>query len=467
MVALPILSGIYTDESADWRGAMPVNKEPIMGDNGIAQGYLGQIHGLTAQASGYGASRGAINWNGTCYRVMGSRLVSVAQDGTVTVLGDVVDDGNPVSMDYSFDRLAITSAGNLFYWSGAALTRVSDPDLGIVFDVLFVDGRFMMTDGTYLVLTDLTDPMSISPLNYGSAETDPDPINAICKVRGEVYALGRYTIQNFRDSGGAGFPFVNNPPGFIPRGIVGRKAWSYFLETFAFLGSSRTERPSVYIAGAGESRSISTQEVDKLLAALTDAQLATVVMEQRNDQNEQRLYMHLPDRTLVYLNQASIAAGQPVWITLRGGDSLDQAYTARHLVPCYGKWLAASTDGKIGYIDESASGFWGGLSSWQFQTNFVYNGARGGIIHRIELIGLPGRAALGDQPYVYLSFSADGESWGQEFRISAGKFGERNKRLVWWPNKRFSNYIAVRLRGQGDNHISFTRLEAEIEPLAA
>jgi len=468
MTQIPILSGTYTDETADWRGSMPVNKEPIFGDNGVAKGYLGQVHGLTALASGYGRSRAGINWNGLVYRVMGSKLVSVTSAGAVTVLADVGDDGNPASMDYSFDRLAITSAGNMYYLlASGSFVQVTDPDLGKVFDVVFIDGRFMMTDGTYLVITDLADPMSIAPLKYGSAESDPDPIQAICKVRGEIYALGQYTIQNFQDVGGSGFPFTNNPGGFIPRGIVGRKAWCYFNESFAFLGNSRWERPTVFVAGPGSSSSISTQEVDKLLAALSPTDLANVMLEARNDQNEQRLFMHLPDRTLCYMNQASIAVGEPVWVTLREGVALDGAYTARHLVQCYGAWQVASSGGNIGFVDEDAPGFWGNTASWQFQTNFLYNESRGAILHRLELVGQTGRADFGASPVIYMSTTTDGKTFGQERMISGGKFGERNKRLVWWPNRRFSNFMGVKFRGEGSAHSSFTRLEIEAEPLSA
>jgi hypothetical protein len=433
----------------------------------VAKGYLGQVDGLTQQASGYGAARGGINWNGVCYRVMGPNLLRVAEDGTTTTLGDVGDDGLPCSLDYSFDRLAVTSAGSMFYWNGTALSQVTDVDLGIVFDVLFVDGRFMMTDGTYLVITDLNDPTSIDPLKYGSAEEDPDPILAVCKIRGEVYALGQYTIQNFQDVGGAGFPFTNNAGAMIPRGIVGRKAWCYFNETFAFVGCNRREKPTVFIAEAGRAQSISTQEVDKLLSALTPQQMAAIMLETRNDDNEQRLYMHLPDRTLCYMNQASIAIDSPVWITLREGVALDQAYSARHLVPCYGKWLAATADGKIGYIDDKAAGFWGAMPCWQFQTNFLYNESMGAIMHRVEMVGLAGRTDFGGEALIFMSMTTDGETWGQERRISAGKFGERGKRLVWWPNRRFANIMGVRFRGEGRAHSSFTRLEVQLEPLSA
>jgi hypothetical protein len=66
--------------------------------------------------------------------------------------------------------------------------QVTDPDLGVVLDVVWVDGYFMTTDGEFLVVTELTDPTQVNPLKYGSSEVDPDPVVALLKLRNEVYA---------------------------------------------------------------------------------------------------------------------------------------------------------------------------------------------------------------------------------------------------------------------------------------
>jgi hypothetical protein len=85
----------------------------------------------------------------------------------------------------------------------------------------------------------------------------------------------------------------------------------------------------------------------------------------------------------------------------------------------------------------------------------------------MELIGLTGRTEFGAEPVIFMSTTVDGETFGQERRISAGKFGERGKRLVWWPNRRFANFMGIKFRGEGMAHSSFTRLEVEAEPLNA
>jgi hypothetical protein len=244
--SIPIVSGIYTDSGPDVRASFPVNLMPVPKGSGVSQEYLRPVDGIVPFGTGPGVDRGGIEWQGTCYRVMGTKLVTVASNGTVTVLGDVGGTGY-VTFDYSFDRLAIASGGNLFYWDGT-LTQVTDPDLGTVLDVVWVDGYFMTTDGEFLVVTDIGNPLSINPLKYGSSELDPDPVVALLKSRNEVYAVNRHTIEVFDNVGGSNFPFQRLDGAQIMRGAIGTNACCVFGdEGIAFLGGGRNEPPSIYL----------------------------------------------------------------------------------------------------------------------------------------------------------------------------------------------------------------------------
>jgi hypothetical protein len=241
---IPILSGIFTDNGPDFRTSYPVNLVPTPKQSGISTGYLRPGDGIVANGTGPGADRGGINWRGELYRVMGTKLVEISSAGVVTILGDV---GGPVdelvTFDYSFSELAIASGGRLYYWDGLTLVQVTDPDLGVVLDVVWVDGYFMTTDGEFLVVTELTDPTQVNPLKYGSSEVDPDPVVALLKLRNEVYALNRNTIEVFDNVGGTLFPFQRIDGAQIQKGVVGTFACCVFEETIAFLGSGRNEAP--------------------------------------------------------------------------------------------------------------------------------------------------------------------------------------------------------------------------------
>jgi hypothetical protein len=466
---IQILNGIYTDNGPDLRTSYPVNMVPVPKQSGISAGFLRPGDGIVANGTGPGIDRGGINWNGVCYRVMGTKLVTVAGNGSVTVLGDV---GGPVNtlvtLDYSFDRLAIASGGRLYYWNSAlGLVQVTDPDLGVVLDVVWVDGYFMTTDGEFLVVTELSDPTQVNPLKYGSSEVDPDPVVALLKLRNEVYALNRNTIEVFDNVGGEFFPFQRIDGAQVQKGVVGTFACCVYVDTIAFLGSGRNEAPGIYIGANATAQKISTQEIDELLLDYTEAQLAQVKLEARNDKAHEHLYVHLPDKTLVYDAAASQELQTQVWFTLTTSTAGFSQYRARNLVWAYDKWLVGDPQSSsIGYLVDNIGTHWGQIVRWEFGTIIVYNEGNGAIFNKLELVSLTGRVALGVDPIITTSYSVDGMAWSQDRGVRVGTIGNTTKRLAWFQQGHMRNWRVQRFRGDSQAHLSFARLEAQLEPLA-
>jgi hypothetical protein len=466
MTQISILSGIYTSEAADWRTSYPINLTPVPKDQGISKGYLRPSEGIVDQGTGPGIDRGGINWNNTLYRVMGTKLVSISSNGTVTVLGDV-GGSTQVSFDYSFDRLAIASSGSLYYLAGTTLTKVTDPDLGTVLDVVWVDGYFMTTDGTFLVVTELTDPTQVNPLKYGSSEADPDPVKGLIKLQNEVYAMNRYTIEVFDNVGGDLFPFQRIESAQIQKGVIGTHCACMLADAVAFLGSGRNEAPSIYIGANSSATKIATREIDQILLTYTEAELALSVVESRVDKGHQHLLIHLPDRTLVYDLAGSAAVQEPLWFVLSSSIVDFSKYRARNLVWCYDKWLCGDpTSSSFGFMTDEVSTHYGDMVRWEFGTTIIYNEGRGAVFHELELVCLPGRVEFGKDPSISTSYSTDGEVWSQQKFVQAGKQGERNKRLTWFQQGVMNNWRIQRFQGTSDAHVSIARLEAQLEPLA-
>lgn len=464
---IPILSGIFSDNTPELRTAYPVNFVPVPKKSGISNGFLRPGDGIVANGTGPGIDRGGINWEDSLYRVMGTELVEIDSAGVVTILGDV---GGPitelVTFDYSFDLLAIASGGRLYYWDDTTLTQVTDPDLGIVLDVVWVDGYFMTTDGEFLIVTELSDPFVVNPLKYGSSEVDPDPVVALLKLRNEIYALNRNTIEVFDNVGGDLFPFARIDGAQIQKGVIGTQGCCVFIERIAFLGGGRNEAPGIYVGAAATTQKISTQEIDNLLLTYTEAQLALVKLEARNDKNHQHLYVHLPDRTVVYDASASEALGEQVWFTLTTTLSGFEQYRARNIVWAYDKWLVGDPQSSnIGYLVQDTGHHWGEQVRWEFGTLIVYNESNGAIFNELELVSLTGSVALGLNPQISTSYSVDGKAYSQDRSISVGTIGS-NKRLAWFQQGHMRNWRIQRFRGDSDAHVSFIRLEAQIEPLA-
>ncbi len=76
-----------------------------------------------------------------------------------------------------------------------------------------------------------------------------------------------------------------------------------------------------------------------------------------------------------------------------------------------------------------------------------------------------GRVALGVDPTIFASYSADGLTYSVERGIKAGKIGDYYKRLTWMRNGRMGDWRTYRFRGTSDAHMSIARLDARLEPL--
>lgn len=458
---IPILSGVYVDNgTSDFVFSYPINREPIIIDSGIAKGYLRPAPGVASIGSGPGADRGGKLWRGTCYRVMGAELVSVAANGSVSSLGSI-GGTDTATLDFSFDRLAINAGEKLYYLYNGALSQVTDPDLGPVIDMLWVDGYFMTTDGQFLVVTELLDPTQVDPAKYGSSEESPDPITGLMKVHGEVDALNRTTIENFQNIGGTGFPFQRNPGALIDKGCVGPRAKAYIAQTYAFVGGGVNEAVGVYLRGAGTAIKISSTAIDDMLSELSEDELYQVVCDSRIDSDEQRLIVHLPTKSVCYYVNASKSAQEPVWTILASGIQFDQPYLPHNPVFAYGKYMAGDKNGRLGNYDPSISTLFGDTTGWRFDTKLLYNDSAWAILGDIELVGTPGRNSQ-----IFFSCTTDGYLWGLETQINGGTTGQSQTRMVTRPRRRFSNWMGLRFRGADDGMSSFTRLEADIEALA-
>ncbi len=461
MTTLPILSGVVADRGVEFRQSPPLNLEPIAIDNKIGKGQLRIAAGVRQIGLGPGVDRGGIYWNNACHRVMGDKLVKVAADGSVTLIG-TVGGVDHVRLDYSFSHLGIRSNRQLWLYDVTNLARVTDEDLGAVVDYLWIDGYHMTTDGTFVIVTELSDPFAVLPLKYGSAEEDPDPITGLMKVRQEAYVLGRYTIQVLQNVGGNGFPFANVRGAGMQFGCVGPDAKAYYAESFAFVGSGRNEGLGVYVAGQGTAAKISTRLIDDALADVTDE--TAIVLEVRTDRDESRLILRLPDATFAYYGSASAAFGEPVWCRLGSGD--DDLYRATTPVWAGGKWLVGDTQSAaIGALDETISTHFGAPAAWSFDVGPVYNKGKGGVLYEVELVGLPGRSTISD-PVAFCSTTTDGETWSAEKPCGLGKPGERGKRMRWRLGRKFASFIGLRFRGYDAGMAGFATCEAEIEGLS-
>jgi hypothetical protein len=136
------------------------------------------------------------------------------------------------------------------------------------------------------------------------------------------------------------------------------------------------------------------------------------------------------------------------------------------MVWAYDKWLVGDPQSNaIGYFVQDTGHHWGQQVRWEFGTIIVYNEGNGAIFNELELVSLTGSVALGTNPQISTSYSVNGKAWSQDRFISVGTIGS-NKRLAWFQQGHMRNWRIQRFQGDSDAHVSFVRLEAQMEALA-
>ena len=463
---VPIINGIYTDVTADYRTSYPLNLVPVPKQNGIAAGYLKKADGIElfcGQEKG-GTDRGGINWNGVCYRVIGTTLWQVSEQGVCTDIGAVTG-SEQCSFAYSFDRLGIASGGKLYYLQDDELTQVTNENIGTVLDVEWIDGYFITTDGEFIVQTELNDPTQVNPTKYGSSEADPDPIVGLMKVRNELVVFNRYTIEVFDNTGNAGFAFSRIDGAMMTKGLISTHGKCLFVDSFAMVGSGKNEPCSVYLGANGRLTPIATREIEIILSEYSDAELSKIVLEAKMQDMHQHLYLHLPDKTMVYDFAASQVMQQPVWFELSSSSDGKGAYRAINHVWCYNKWIVGDRfNSNIGTLTNKLSSHYGEAVAWQINTTFLYNGGQSGQIKSIELVGLTGRIVDDKNPQVFLSWTKDGLLWSNERLHRQGMRGQYQKRIIWLRAiGMFRQMVGLKFRGCDDSLASFTAVEVDVE----
>lgn len=440
---VPILSGIYSDTSQNMRVSLPVNLIPLQIDSGMGHGYLRPAWGIsTLKATNWsgngGPSRGAIVWNNIVYRVIGAYLYSFDSNNNSTQLGYVGNDGKRVSMDYSYDALCISSCGNVYFWNLATstLTQLASPNLTTpIVNVAWVQGYFVLTDTKYMFLTDIVYPTTVVDADaYYQSNTDPSPMMGFCKIRNELYVIMRYTMDVMYNNGSGNQPFQPILGAQSMKGAVGPQAFCYLTDSLFFIGGARNEDIGVYIGYNGINNKISTREIDLLLNSYTTVQLQSIFVEKVFFRDVNCIFVHLPDRVLVYDASATVSSGKQIWYVLTSAFQKDQFSRFLGIDFVFNNGLITMghpIDDRIGTYVDFLMSHWEAPIRWQVSTAFVFNTANGFTISYAELVVLQGTMQIKQGSSIGTDFSEDGITWSVPRFIQANPIGNTIKRLIW------------------------------------
>ncbi|SAL10491.1 Phage stabilization protein [Caballeronia turbans] len=333
-----------------------------------------------------------------------------------------------------------------------------------VVDAAFIAGYVMVTDGASVYNSSLVNT-AFFPGYFGSAEYDPDGISAIYKLNNQLYALGKNTTQTLANTGGNNFPFTAQQSYTFDIGCVSRQTMCYFNRTLAWIGGGRNMPNGVWMLNGNQPAKISSAAVDYELAQLSTDQIAVVTLESISFEDSELLYVHLPNKTLVFDATASTGLGLKFWTQLNSGATNDVFYRARNFVRFAGKWLCGDlADNRVGFLDGTTGGHYGSPIMNRSTSPMVMLPLASAGLRSAELKCITGQA--GDTSRIAFRYSPDGIRWSPVRYASAAPRGAYDHRVRWLPGGLTRNKLQVRVEHVTTQHCTWFGLDLELEPLA-
>lgn len=467
MAQVSFIKGDTVDNNVEYRDALSVNMYAVGREVLGTAGYLINYFGLTNYATGQGVDRGAIwvsrdGFEGH-YRVSGGFLISINASGVVAVLG-AIPGTEQVSMDYSFNNLAIVADGRLYYYNTAdGLREIVDPEVGNPIDITWVDGYFFLTDGESIYHSNIANEEQYEPLAFANAEFIPDPSRGLGKTEdNEVVVFGAFSTEYFVNVGGDPFAFQRIARKASKLGIVGTHCKHELNGRWYVVGRRKETSPSFHVISIGNEQSFSSREVDKILAEYTESELSTITLDAFTIDNVTMIKFHLPRHTLLFNESiVSLQGVDKAWSILKSDVLGDNPYRGKNMVfdPRNSKWIIGDRlDSRIGEMDKSSCTHYGDIVEWIMFTPFLKIERLS--IDKIELETIPGIAPDNDAT-VFISMTFNGRTYGKEWTQLYGDDLDYAQRFYVRRLGYVRDYVGFKLRGASRARMSFANFDIE------
>ncbi len=487
MPSIPFIKGTKADDNSDYRDALPVNYyavlRPIYGE----EGYMLNYYGLSNFASGQGVSRGSIwvaregvdgvvttkdpatgavtststSFQGQ-YRVSGQKLVRVNDDQTVTVLGDIPGTGQ-VSLTYSLNNLAIVANKQLFFYNpDDGLRQITDSNIGAPIDIVWADFRFILTDGEYLFQSAELSEESFEPLDYKGSDFQPDKIWGVgLNDDNELIAFNELTTEYFVNTNADNFTYQRVQLKAVKSGVAGTHAKCEHKDKWYSLTRRANTQYQFTIIQPGQSESITSREIEKVLSTYTGAQLSTTVIEVFTKDGVTWMVAHLPNETLVYNDSLARKFGiELAWSVISSGLEGGN-YRGKDMVydPRFSKWcIGDKLDGRIGFLDDSVCTHYDDLVSGILYTGIVPMESLS--IDRIRFETIPGISPSNDAT-VFISRSENLRTHGQEWTNEYGANLDYNQNFEVRRFGYIRSSVTFKIRTASRSRMAFCRLDVQ------
>ena len=263
----PILGSAYVARSVNAADNRMVNMYPeLVPEGGKQPAFLQRAPGLVLRATiGTGPIRGLWEHGAYLYVVSGSVFYQVDSAFVATAKGTVSGSG-PVSMADNGTQIMIAASplGYIYNTSTDVFQQITDPDFPGASVVDFLDGYFVFIEpnSQRVWVTGLLDGTSIDPLDFASAEGDPDNIVSMIVDHREVWLFGNNSTEVWYNAGLSDFPLVRIQGAYNELGCAARYSVAKMNNQIYWLGRDFRGQGIVYVANGYQGQRISTHSVE-------------------------------------------------------------------------------------------------------------------------------------------------------------------------------------------------------------
>ena len=238
----------------------------VVPEGGKQPAFLQRVPGLVLRTTvGTGPIRGLWEHAGNMYVVSGATFYRVSSNLTVTAIGTVVGT-NLVTMADNGTQIMIAAdpAGYIYNTATGVFGQITDPDFPGASVVDYLDGYFVFIqpNSQRVWVTALLDGTSIDPLDFASAEGDPDNIVGMIVDHREVWLFGNNSTEVWYNAGLTDFPLVRIQGAYNELGCAARFSVAKMNNQIYWLGKDFRGQGIVYVANGYQGQRISTHAIE-------------------------------------------------------------------------------------------------------------------------------------------------------------------------------------------------------------
>jgi len=301
----PILGSAYVARSVNAADNRMVNLFPeIVPEGGKEPAFLQRAPGLTTLATvGTGPIRGLWTYGNYGYAVSGTTLYQIDSNWNAVAKGSVGGSG-PVSMADNGTQLfiAANSTGYIYNALTDVFQQITDPDFPGASTVGYIDGYFTFNEpnSQKIWVTQLLDGLSVDPLEFASAEGNPDNVTAVFVDHREVWVFGTNSTEVWYDAGLLDFPLARIQGAFNELGCAAPYSVAKMDNQIYWLGKDARGQGIVYKAAGYIGQRVSTHAIEWQMQEYANISDATGYTYQQDGHSFYVLNFPSADTTWVY-----------------------------------------------------------------------------------------------------------------------------------------------------------------------